>query len=238
VRANQKKIPLPVTRTFMKKDYLIAPSILSADFTQLGDQIKQAEDAGADWFHIDIMDGHFVPNLSMGPFIVEAARRATDLPLDVHLMIEKPERYLESFANAGASNLTVHIETCPEMDQTLDRIHELGCKAGITLNPATTVDKIKPYLGQADLVLVMTINPGFAGQAFMPDMIPKISQIRQLLDISNPAGLIEVDGGINPQTIRQCYDEGARVFVAASAIYKNPEGIQAGIQSLLNELLT
>jgi ribulose-phosphate 3-epimerase len=220
----------------MEKDYLISPSILSADFTQLGDQIKQAEDAGADWLHIDVMDGHFVPNLSMGPFIVEAARRASNLPLDVHLMIEEPERYLKNFASAGANSMTVHIETCPDLANTLKKIRKLGCKAGITLKPPTPVERIAPYLDQADLVLVMTVNPGFSGQAFMPEMIPKISQIRGLLDKSNPDALIEVDGGIDPKTIRICYEEGARVFVAASAIFQNPSGILEGIQSLRDEL--
>ena len=220
----------------MNKDYLISPSILSADFTQLGDQIKQAEDAGADWFHIDIMDGHFVPNISMGPFIVEATRRATDLPLDVHLMIDNPDRYLNDFASAGASSMTVHIETCPEMDQTIKIIHDLGCKAGITLKPPTPVDSIEPYLDLPELVLVMTVNPGFSGQAFIPETVPKIRQIRGLLEKSNPNALIEVDGGIGPDTIRRCYEEGARIFVAASAIFQNPGGIGNGIQSLRDEL--
>jgi ribulose-phosphate 3-epimerase len=225
-----------VKLNLMEKSYLISPSILSADFTQLGDQIRQAEDAGADWFHIDIMDGHFVPNLSMGPFIVEAARRATDLPLDVHLMIEKPERYLEAFSSAGASNLTVHIETCPDMNHTIKIIQELGCNAGITLKPSTPVDRIEPYLDLVELVLVMTVNPGFSGQAFMPEMIPKISQINKTLARTNPDCLIEVDGGIDPQTIRRCYEEGARVFVAASAIFKHSRGIKEGIQSLRDVL--
>jgi ribulose-phosphate 3-epimerase len=220
----------------MKKDYLLSPSILSADFTQLGNQIRQAEDAGADWFHIDIMDGHFVPNISMGPFIVEAARRVTDLPLDVHLMIEEPERYLENFANAGASGMTVHIETCQEMAQTLDRIHQLGCKAGITLNPPTPVERIEPFLAQVDLVMVMTVNPGFSGQSFIPEMIPKIRWVKEYLNKSNHKTLIEVDGGIDTKTIRKCYDEGARVFAAASAIFKYPGGILDGIQSLRREL--
>ena len=216
----------------MKKPYLISPSILSADFTQLGDQIKQAEEAGADWFHVDVMDGHFVPNISMGPVIVEACKRVTDLPLDVHLMIEKPEVYLEDFANAGAGVLTVHIETCPEMDLTLQTIRDLGCKAGITLKPATEVDKIKPYLKDVDLVLVMTVNPGFSGQSFMPEVLPKIGQIRKILDEINPDALIEVDGGINEKTIRQTFDQGAEIFVAASAIFNHPLGILTGIQSL------
>jgi ribulose-phosphate 3-epimerase len=220
----------------MNKDYLLSPSILSADFTRLGDQLKQAEDAGADWFHIDVMDGHYVPNISMGPFVVEACRRATNLPLDVHLMIEKPERYLESFASAGADNLTVHIETCPEMEQTQKMIHKLGCRAGITLNPSTSADQIQPYLKGADLVLVMSVNPGYSGQSFLPEVLPKIEKIRNLLDEIKPEALLEVDGGINPATIRQTYAKGARVFVAASAIFKYPGGIQAGIQSLQEQI--
>ena len=220
----------------MKKDYLISPSILSADFTQLGNQLKLAEDAGADWFHIDVMDGQFVPNISMGPFIVEACRRATDLPLDVHLMIKDPERYLNSFADAGASNLTVHIEACPKMEQTLKKIRELGCKAGITLNPATSADKIQPFLKHADLVLVMTVNPGFSGQSFMPEVVPKIREIRKMLDEIKPDVPIEVDGGISPATIRQTYENGARIFVAASSIFNHPDGIKAGIDSLIEKI--
>jgi ribulose-phosphate 3-epimerase len=219
-----------------KREFLISPSILSADFTQLGDQIKRAEQAGADWFHIDVMDGHFVPNISMGPFVVEACRRATDLPLDVHLMIEKPERYLENFIRAGADILTVHIETCPEIDKTLNKIRELGCKAGITLNPMTEAEKIEPYINLADLVLVMTVQPGFSGQTFMVEVLPKIGQIRKLIDEIKPEVFLEVDGGINPETIRLAFDQGARVFVAASAIFKHPLGIQAGIDSLLVKL--
>ena len=219
-----------------ENDFLISSSILSADFTQLGDQIKQAEQAGADWIHIDVMDGHFVPNISMGPFIVEACRRVTDRPLDVHLMIEKPERYLGNFINAGADYLTVHIETCPEMDNTLSKIQELGCKAGITLNPGTSAEEIEPYLELADLVLVMTVQPGFSGQSFMFDILPKIEQIRNKIDQIKPEILLEVDGGINAETIKSAYDHGARVFVAASAIFKHPQGIQAGIDSLVKEL--
>lgn len=216
----------------MKKNYFISPSILAADFTKLGDQIKQSQDAGADWFHIDIMDGHFVPNISMGPFIVEACSRVTDLPLDVHLMITEPDRYLQDFANAGASNLTVHIETCPEMNKTLQSIHALGCQAGITLKPGTGVEKIKPFLKDVDLVLVMTVNPGYSGQSFMPEVVPKIGQIKTIQDEINPKALIEVDGGISSTTIRQTYEQGARVFVAGSAIFNHPLGIGGGIQSL------
>jgi len=220
----------------VKKKYLLSPSILSADFTQLGDQMKQAEDAGADWFHIDVMDGHFVPNISMGPHIVNACKKATDLPLDVHLMIEEPERYLDKFAAAGASTLTVHIETCPDMNKTQQMIHDLGCKAGITLNPGTSAEKIQPYLKNVDLVLVMCVNPGFSGQSFLPEILPKIGQIRKMLDVINPDVQIEVDGGINPETIPQTYNQGARIFVAASAIFKHPQGIQAGIESLTDKL--
>ncbi|MGB2963107.1 MAG: ribulose-phosphate 3-epimerase [Anaerolineales bacterium] len=216
----------------MKTNYLISPSILAADFTKLGDQIKQSQDAGANWFHIDIMDGHFVPNISMGPFIVEACSRVTDLPLDVHLMIKEPDRYLQDFANAGASNLTVHIETCPEINKTLQTIHTQGCQAGITLKPGTGVEKVEPFLKDVDLVLVMTVNPGFSGQSFMPEVVPKIGQIRTILDEINPEALIEVDGGISSTTIRQTYDQGARVFVAGSAIFNHPLGIEGGIQSL------
>ncbi len=220
----------------IEKNYKLSPSILSADFTVLGAQIKEAEDAGADWFHIDIMDGHFVPNLSMGPVIVEACRRATNLPLDVHLMIEEPERYLNNFASAGADGLTVHIETCPDMEKTLNLIRELGCKAGITLNPGTSEEKIQPYLENVDLVLVMTVQPGFSGQSFRPEVLPKIGRIRKMLDDVKPEVEIEVDGGINPQSIRQTYEQGARVFVASSSIFKHPQGIKAGIQSLVDQL--
>lgn len=216
--------------------YLLSPSILSADFRELGDQMKQAEDAGADWFHIDVMDGHFVPNLSMGPAILSACNKATDLPLDVHLMIEEPERYLQNFANAGATTITVHIETCPDMDKTQKMIHDLGCKAGITLNPGTKAEMIEPFLKNVDLVLVMSVNPGYSGQSFMPEVLPKISQIRKMLDGINPQVPIEVDGGINPETIRQTYEHGARIFVAATAIFKHPRGIQAGIDSLTEVL--
>jgi ribulose-phosphate 3-epimerase len=219
-----------------EKDYLLSPSILSADFTRLGDQIKQAQDAGADWFHIDVIDGHFAPNITMGPFIVEACRRATDLPLDVHLMIEEPERYLDDFANAGATNLTVHIETCPDMTSTLEQIHTLGCKAGITLNPATNAVDIQPYLPDVDLVLVMSVNPGFSGQTFMEGSLPKIAQIKEMLDQLNSTVPIEVDGGIKPANIRDTYQQGARIFVAASAIFKHPDGIQTGIHSLTEQL--
>jgi ribulose-phosphate 3-epimerase len=163
----------------MKKRCFIAPSILSADFTRLGEQIAEAEAAGADWIHVDVMDGHFVPNLTMGPFIVEACRRASSLPIDVHLMIEHPENLLEAFARAGASHLTIHVETCPDVAGTLKKIQGLGCLPGVTLNPATPVEALDPALLHAGLVLVMTVHPGYSGQSFMPEMLPKIAGIRR-----------------------------------------------------------
>lgn len=215
-----------------EKDYLLSPSILSADFTKLGDQIREAEEAGADWLHFDIMDGHFVPNLAMGPALIKSCRKITQLPFDIHLMIENPELYLDKFADAGASSITVHFETCPDLERTLAMIHDLGCKAGIALNPGTHAEHIQPYLAFADLVLVMTVVPGFSGQSFMEEVLPKIGQIRKMLDEVNPEIAIEVDGGIKPETIRQTYDQGARIFAAASSIFKHPEGIQAGMNSL------
>lgn len=212
--------------------YLIAPSILSADFTHLADQIAQCESAGADWLHVDVMDGHFVPNLTMGPFIVEACRRVTKLPIDVHLMIEKPERYLEPFAKAGATGLTVHIETCPQLAQTLEQVKSLGCRAGVTLNPATPVSAIESVLPLADLVLVMSVNPGYSGQAFMPEMINKVAKIRRRLDELGSKADLEVDGGIAANTLPLMKNAGANVFVSASAVFKHPKGIAAGIKAL------
>ena len=220
----------------MNSNYLIAPSILSADFAELGVQITQAEKAGANWIHIDVMDGHFVPNLTMGPFIVETCARITDLPLDVHLMVEEPESFLKAFAQAGASYLTVHIETCPHIHHTIQTIHQLGCKAGITLNPGTPVSAILPILPFVDLVLVMTVNPGYSGQEFIPELVPKIAQIKKILAEVNPIAMIEVDGGITPQTLPTVLKAGAQVFVAASAIFKHPQGIQAGLRALQEKL--
>jgi ribulose-phosphate 3-epimerase len=212
--------------------YLISTSILSADFTQLGEQIQAAEKGGADWIHVDVMDGHFVPNLTMGPFIVEACRRATRLPLDVHLMIERPENLLEEFARAGATNLTVHVETCPNLHRTLQIIRELGCQAGVVINPATPVILVEPVLHMVDLVLVLSVNPGHSGQTFLPEVLPKVSAIKRLLDKINPTANLEIDGGISTETIPLAIEAGANVFVAAHAIFDNPAGITAGIQQL------
>src|SRR4030066_1445174 len=157
----------------MPSPYLISASILSADLSRLGEQIQEAETAGVDWIHVDVMDGHFVPNLTMGPVIVEACRKVTQLPLDVHLMVESPENLLAAFAHAGSNILSVHVETCPHLHRTVQNIHELGCKAGVVLNPATPVDLVLPILPMIDLVLVMSVNPGFSGQSFIPDVMPK-----------------------------------------------------------------
>jgi ribulose-phosphate 3-epimerase len=211
---------------------IIAPSILSADFTHLGEQIAACESAGADWIHVDVMDGHFVPNLTMGPFIVEACRRATALPLDVHLMIEHPENLLEAFAKAGASHLTVHVETCTDINRTMKTIRSLGCKAGVTLNPVTPSETLSEAIPVADLVLVMTVHPGYSGQAFMQEMLPKIVQVRRMLDKAGSTAWLEVDGGISTITIASARQAGADAFVAANAIFKHPAGIATGIQDL------
>jgi len=214
----------------MSRSHLIAPSILSADFSALGAALREAEAAGADWFHIDVMDGRFVPNITMGPVIVRACRRSTALPLDVHLMISEPERYLEAFARAGADILTVHAETCPHLHRTLQSIRELGCQAGVALNPATPVGVLSEVLDMLDLVLIMSVNPGFSGQAFIPQALHKIRQMRAML--GSRAVHIEVDGGINAETLPQARAAGANIFVAASAIFGHPQGIAAGLKTL------
>ncbi len=216
----------------MSDRFIIAPSILSSDFLNLDDVLQTCQSAGADWIHVDVMDGHFVPNLTMGPFIVEACKRGTDLPLDVHLMVEKPENLIEAFAEAGASHLTVHVETCPHLHRTLQHIKSLGCKAGVTLNPGTPVESIFPVLHLADLVLVMSVNPGFSGQAFLAETLAKVTQIRQKLDEIGSSAWLEVDGGITPETLPEMKVAGANAFVAATAIFKHSKGIKAGINEL------
>jgi ribulose-phosphate 3-epimerase len=215
---------------------VIAPSILSADFTRLGEEIAACENAAADWIHVDVMDGHFVPNMTLGPLVVEACRRATKLPLDVHLMIEKPENLIEAFAHAGASRLTVHVETCPNLHRTIQQIQSLGVKAGVTLNPATPAVMLKEVLSLVDLVLVMTVNPGFGAQAFLPEMLPKITEIRQMLDKVNSPAWLEVDGGVSEKTIPALANAGADAFVAGNAVFKHPGGIAAGIRKLREAL--
>jgi ribulose-phosphate 3-epimerase len=220
----------------MPRPCVIAPSILSADFTRLGEQIAECEAAGADWIHVDVMDGHFVPNLTMGPFIVETCRRVTRLPLDVHLMVSNPEDLLEAFAEAGATTLTVHVETCPDAVGTLKRIKSLGCRAGLTLNPATPASALVPALPLADLALVMTVHPGYSGQVFMPEMVSIVAEVRRMLDDLGSEAWLEVDGGISAATISQVREAGADAFVAANAIFKHPEGIAAGIGVLREKI--
>src|SRR5271157_5180655 len=216
----------------MTTRYLIAHSILSADFLRLKESFAACEAAGADWIHVDVMDGQFAPNITMGPFLVATFHRGTTLPLDVHLMIEGPERYLEAFAKAGAAHLTVHVEACPRLPETLKQIKSLGCLAGVTLNPATPVSTIEPVLPLADLVLVMSVNPGFSGQAFMPETVSKVAQIRKMLDGIHSSAYLEVDGGISAETLPEMKEAGADAFVSASAIFKYPKGIEAGVDAL------
>lgn len=216
----------------MFNQFIIAPSILSADFLQLGEILNTCKSAGADWIHVDVMDGHFVPNLTMGPFIVKHCRRGTDLPLDVHLMVEKPENLIEAYAKAGASRLTVHVETCPHLHRTLHDIKALGCKAGVTLNPGTPAASIFQVLPFVDLVLVMSVDPGFSGGTYIPEMVNKVAEIRRELDRIGSSAWLEVDGGISPETLPEMKAAGATAFVSATSVFTHPDGIAAGIASL------
>jgi ribulose-phosphate 3-epimerase len=205
----------------------IAPSILSADFAKLGAEVAAVERAGADWIHVDVMDGHFVPNLTIGPLVVEAVRRSTSLPLDVHLMIEKPERYVTDFVKAGAATLGVQVEACPHLHRTLAQIREAGARASVVLNPGTPVQAIEPVLSDVDQVLVMTVNPGFGGQKFIESMLAKIATLRRLLDERGREVTLEVDGGISLETIGRAARAGADVFVAGTAVFGAPDYAQA-----------
>jgi ribulose-phosphate 3-epimerase len=197
----------------------IAPSILSADFARLGEEVARVQQAGADWIHIDVMDGHFVPNLTIGPLIVEAVRKVTTLPLDVHLMMTNPDDFIAEFAAAGADYLTVHVETCPHLHRTIQSIKERGVKAGVTLNPATSLVTVEEILADVDLLLVMSVNPGFGGQQFIPAVLRKIAQARSLLDQKQSRARLEVDGGIKITNAAQVIEAGADVLVSGSAIF-------------------
>ena len=201
-----------------RRQLLIAPSILAADFTRLGDEVRAIEQ-DADWVHFDVMDGRFVPNISFGPDILKAVKSVTRLPLDVHLMIVEPEKYIEDFARAGADRIGVHVETCPHLHRTIEQIHDAGAKACVVLNPSTPAQALEPVLPDIEQVLVMTVNPGFGGQSFIQSMVPKIEAIRTLIDAHNPDVLLEVDGGVNLETIDTAVKAGADVLVAGSAVY-------------------
>ena len=204
----------------MKK---IAPSILSADFSRLGEEVAAVTSAGVDYIHVDVMDGHFVPNITIGPLVVEAVRRSTHLPLDVHLMISNPDLYLQDFVKAGADIIGVHVEVLPHLHRTIQRIKELGAKVSVTLNPATPLVTLEHILDQVDQVLLMTVNPGFGGQDFIASVLPKIQTLREIIDERGLAVELEVDGGINVGTIAEVARAGADVFVAGSAVFSTPD---------------
>jgi ribulose-phosphate 3-epimerase len=216
----------------MTSEIVLSSSILSADFSKLAEQIHTAEEAGVDWIHIDVMDGHFVPNITMGPFIVETCRKITQLPLDVHLMIENPERHVDSFASAGANRLSIHVENNPNLYRTLQYVRHLGCAPAVVVNPGTPASAVSSVLELVDMVLVMTVNPGFSGQEYLPSQAAKVAEIHQMLSERRLSAQIQVDGGITEKTIAGPYRAGARVFVAATAIFKYPAGISAGIFAL------
>lgn len=213
----------------------IAPSILSADFAKLGEEIKEVEQGGADYIHVDVMDGHFVPNITIGPLIVEAIRPITNLPLDVHLMIENPDIYVPAFIEAGASIITVHQEACIHLHRTIQQIKNGGAKAGVVINPATPVEFIKEVLPIVDMVLVMTVNPGFGGQSFIYETLPKISKLNQWRNENNYHYEIEIDGGVNADTAKLCTENGADVLVAGSAIF-NKENREQAIRDIRNSI--
>jgi ribulose-phosphate 3-epimerase len=198
---------------------LIAPSLLSADFTRLGEEVCAVEKAGADWLHVDVMDGRFVPNITIGPLVTKAVRRVTSLPLDVHLMIESPERYVDAFAKAGANTIGVHAETCPHLHRTVEAIREAGARAAVAINPATPASAVQEVLGDVDQVLVMTVNPGFGGQKFIENTLPKIETLRRWIDERGLEIALAVDGGIGPETIARAARAGADVFVAGTAVF-------------------
>jgi len=218
---------------------IIAPSILSADFGRLADEVQAVEAAGADWIHVDVMDGHFVPNITIGPLVADAVRKATSLPVDVHLMIESPERYLEDFVKAGADRITVHQETCPHLHRTLQQIRELGALPGVALNPSTPIASLRDVIPYLELVLVMTVNPGFWGQAFIPSSTKKIRAARELLEKEGRGDVpVQVDGGVGPKTASTVVGAGANVLVAGSAVFGHPDGAGEGVRALRSSIST
>lgn len=214
----------------------IAPSILTADFAHLGEQIRAAEEGGADYIHVDVMDGMFVPNITLGPLVVEAIRRSTSLPVEIHLMIQEPDRYLEDFVKAGSDLLMVHQEACTHLHRTVQHILDLGVRAGVALNPATPLVMLEDILSTVSRVLIMSVNPGFGGQAYIPGSTAKICRCRQMVKQINPQMEIEVDGGVKASNIREAAEAGADVIVAGSAIYNKQESVQEAIRKLRNAL--
>ena len=211
---------------------IISPSILSADLKNLGAQVQAAQAGGADEIHVDVMDGCFVPNITFGPDIVRACKDACDLPIDVHLMIIEPEKHLKNFIEAGAKTVTIHYETCPHIHRSLQSIRELGANAGLTFNPGTSLDGLNYVADVVDQVLIMSVNPGFGGQKFLLKALERIRKVRMILEENDSNAIIQVDGGISPETIMMTYEAGARNFVAGTAVFRHPEGIAAGIASL------
>ncbi len=218
------------------KNIKIAPSILSADLINLKEQVRIVEESGADYIHVDVMDGHFVPNLTFGPNIVSSLKKITSLPLDVHLMIENPELSIEKYAKAGASIITVHQETCIHLHRTLQQIHQLGVKAGVALNPATSLTTIENVLYDIDLLLIMTVNPGFGGQKFIPHGLYKLSKAKEMLELTGKEILLEVDGGVNEDNILQIIEHGANVLVAGSSIFSTKHPIVKAFKKLKDQI--
>ena len=216
----------------------ISPSILSADFTRLADQVREAEEAGVDYIHVDVMDGHFVPNITIGPLVVKALRPITKLPLDVHLMIENPEFYLEDFSKAGADIITVHQEATTHLHRTIQQIHDLGIKAGVSINPSTSVRTLDEIICDVDLILVMSVNPGFGGQSYIHSCTNKIRKVREMLDDRGVSADLEVDGGVNVDTVNEVISAGANAFVAGSAIFNDKNSVAENVSALRAKIKT
>ena len=216
----------------------ISPSILSADFTCLADQVREAEEAGVDYIHVDVMDGHFVPNITIGPLVVKALRPITKLPLDVHLMIENPEFYIEDFSKAGADIITVHQEATPHLHRTIQQIHDLGIKAGVSINPSTSVRTLDEIICDVDLILVMSVNPGFGGQSYIHSCTNKIRKVREMLDDRGISADLEVDGGVNVDTVNEVISAGANAFVAGSAIFNDKNSVAENVSALRAKIKT